>query len=324
MDNKVLKRAFTPVLFIAIFSVILSAGSRPKYVDNVKDGEATFSQWLRVEAGDGENQVGYRQDRISSGGPEDFLFTPGGELCIMDSVNWRIMFFKSGVWVRNLAIDFVNNPKLFCYYDGFFYILDEISDRIFKVNAETGEYISIAMPAGRSSIYVHDVFADENGAYVQFNDHSVYAVKGAKLVFNPMKRSLSFSGSQVLVDVGDRSWRIDTSNSGASIIHVDSMGNLYLQVYESTDDYITLFVEMTLRKYDRNGRLVGRAILPFDDWFCSTSRLYRFDGDERIHILICEDGFVSVQTLTLGTSTQTNMPEYIRRAREIDEERYNR
>lgn len=319
----IFKRTAAFILCAATFAALSGAAAQSARVENVREGEAVFSQWMRIEAGEGENQVGYRQDRISSGGPEDFLFTPEGELCIMDAVNHRIMFFEGGAWVRNLSVEFVNHPDLFCYYDGSFYILDAYSDRLFEVNAQTGEYAAIATPEELPSICVFDVFADESGAYVHFNDNSVYAVEGSKLVKSPMIYSTSVSGGTARVDVGERSWRIDAPNCSASLVHADDKGNIYLMMSEGTDDCSTLLVETTLRKYDKDGRLVGRAILPFEDWFCMPSRTFRVDGDGRIQMMICENGFVGMYTLTLGTSMETNMPELTRRAREMDEESRN-
>lgn len=319
----IFKRTAAFILCAATFAAFSGAAAQSARVENGREGEAVFSQWMRIEAGEGENQVGYRQDRISSGGPEDFLFTPEGELCIMDAVNHRIMFFEGGAWVRNLSVEFVNHPDLFCYYDGSFYILDAYSDRLFEVNAQTGEYAAIATPEELPSICVFDVFADESGAYVHFNDNSVYAVEGSKLVKSPMIYSTSVSGGTARVDVGERSWRIDAPNCSISLVHADDKGNIYLMMSEGTDDCSTLLVETTLRKYDKDGRLVGSAILPFEDWFCMPSRTFRVDGDGRIQMMICENGFVGMYTLTLGTSMATNMPELTRRAREMDEESRN-
>lgn len=320
----IFKRTAAFILCAATFAALSGAAAQSARIENVKEGEAVFSQWMRIEAGDEQYQVGYRQDAISSGGPEDFLFTPEGELCIMDAVNRRIMFFEGGAWVRNLSLEFVNHPDLFCYYGGSFYVLDAYSDRLFEVNAQTGKYAAIATPEKLPSICVFDVFADESGAYVHFNDNSVYAVEGSKLVKSPMIYSTSVSGGTARVDIGERSWRIDAPNCSISLVHADDKGNIYLLMSEGTDDYSTLLVETTLRKYDKDGRLVGSAILPFEDWFCMPSRTFRVDGDGRIQMMICENGFVGMYTLTLGTSMETNMPELTRRAREMDEESRNR
>lgn len=93
--------------------------------------------------------VGYAPHPIEPGAPEGFIVRPDGSMCILDSVNYRIIITKEGKEPHYLNYGDVRKTyvRSFAYGDGKFYCLDMMYNTVFSVDEECGVVENVPMNA---------------------------------------------------------------------------------------------------------------------------------------------------------------------------------
>ncbi len=301
--------------------------------------EVVFTEVLRLGIGDGDYEVGYDYGlhHLHLKGPGGFVIMDS-ELFILDSVNRRIQVFNlTGEYQRSIPLPADAWPTQICCYEGRIYVLDYDYDRVISVpasgvaaqdsaNANMEKY---DLPEGLPGELVCDLYAAKTGVAVTDikNNHYYLDQTGSfklgkeySAIGSPEQREGDLDKTAAWIKYGEQTWSIDRENiiNDIDTKGTDSDGSLYTAFYEMVPNTSVFLMEKTLRRYDQTGKLTGCALIDFADDYTYPNQEFSIQSDGSVYYMACRDGYVSIQTIRLGTTYESQMDKLARQAAEIE------
>ena len=332
-------KRITKIVWATLMTLIVALVAITPITEAVSNhDEAVFTEVLRLGIGDGDYEVGYDYGThyLHLKGPGGFVIMDG-ELFILDSVNRRIQVFNlTGEYKRGIALPAEAWPTQICCYEGRIYVLDYDYDRVISVSASGGSTQDTAdvnmekydLPESLPGELVCDLYAAETGVAVTDIENNHYYLKQTgsfelgkeySAITSPERREGVPAQTAARVKYGEQTWSIDRENIINDIEPkgADSNGSLYTAFYEMVPNTSVFLMEKTLRRYDQSGKLTGCALIDFADDYTYPNQEFSIQPDGSVYYMACRDGYVSIQTIRLGTTYASQMDKLARRAAEI-------
>jgi len=329
------KRIIIPAIIVGI--LVIGGAFSLVSASSLEQDQLVFS----VPVGSGPGEIGYETGpEIRPWGPMSFAVADDGSFYILDGVNSRIQHFTSdgrflesidlkGIVVGALDIRLLN---------GGIYLLDHAAmpSKVVKLNGhgkvvasypippELDEALS-GMTVGRDGqVYLvkgvssQYPLADVSGVVppskrgkmpgrTSIRSDNFYVTKGADWVSNfnkgsveVLRRDLSVQSSIPIA--------VDNILGSVAFLDVDNDGNFYVAVEELL--YVeTINVEKTVRKYDKNGTLLGIAKVPLERIFAMPAREVAVDASGNVFALVPAQQQVEVHRLAFTQDYKSSLSQ---------------
>ncbi|MDW8101185.1 MAG: hypothetical protein RML36_17065 [Anaerolineae bacterium] len=256
-------------------------------------------------------------------GPEAFTVSPDGTIYVLDSVNQRIYIVKEQKDILTIEISGVLYPRDILWASGSLYVLDD-SNRILNYSVEgflLGEY---RLPTGIDAHQVYKLATSDSRVKIWAQNYHEFDLGflpssvdlekqiGPGILAPDGKRWIAmYSGwTQGILMTTDGSAEITIEANGlfgsARLVGFDKEGNIYVLVEDLYDEAPDkLGVEMTIRKYAPNGKLLGVARLPSEEFVMPPTRPVEVTEDGKVYAMVPGIEAVSIYAVELGTSYRT-------------------
>jgi len=339
---KITERITTIILATVLSVSLLTGFSTEKYSNNVsvkngisiRQGEASFTEVIRVPVGNDSGQVGYDID-ILAFGPQDFLVKDDGSICILDSINEKIVIFDNGEMIGEIDISPMSHytfAQMFRYYDGRFYVLDLISNTIGIFNDNSMTWLSsvdvIPLPENLLSGEILDFFVDNNGIrlvtadddYLKHHNNEDFIIQTSTLrSVTSIISNRGLQESDLTVHIGNNNWVIPQGRTEVvGVLSSDNHGNIYVDVHDYVSNVAHYSSERTIRAFDNNGNVLGYARLDYQDWVTYPLKDIKVTSDSRLYIMSCRDSYVIIEEIVLGQQYTSRMDELTLEAIALD------
>jgi hypothetical protein len=305
----------------AILLVVMLAASA--FQAAAKPQEAAWKLLLAIPVGKGKiaylSQPGFGRTQ----GPEAFTVAPDGTIYVLDSVNQRVYAARGQKNIRTIKLPGVFYPMDIISDNGNLTILDD-TNRTMRY-AKDGRLLNETnLPGGMKTEQVYRL-AESNGKPMLWaqNSHEFNlealpdAVNWAEsengkglgpgIAAPDGTRWVAIGGgdwTQGVFMTPDGSQEITIEAYGllgsARLVGFDQQSNLYILVedlYDETPD--KLGVELTIRKYAPDGKLLGVARFPQQS-LVPSHRPVEVTSDGRVYAMIAGKQAVSIYAVTLG------------------------
>jgi hypothetical protein len=284
---------------------------------------------LSLEVGSEPGQVGFTPEgpEIFPLGPESFDIGKDGTIYLLDSTNHRIQCFDSEGNLRSIIPLQVRGVDLRVAEDNTFYVLDETRRYVLKVDREG--MVLDTYEISKDIEAVSGISLDRRGDLIlkvaEIEEYKLTSATKhilpdrqfqtkheglttprieATYVFKRLDERLGHRGVMRVFDtIGNLLLEvpITTEHLLGSVVFVntDRDGNIYLAVEELLEAPIVT-VEKTVRKYDPNGKLLGIARLPIEEYYTCPNTEVRVDEKGNIYHLVPSKDRVKLLKLSLS------------------------
>ncbi|MEG1502513.1 MAG: hypothetical protein RR370_03890, partial [Synergistaceae bacterium] len=249
-----------------------------------------------------------------------------GTIYILDTHNKRIItFFRSShisLADSFLDLSFCKFPSRIWLFYGYLYVLDESENVLYKIKTHSNNIKKIPLPEGLEGIFIEELFTVNRTIILMeesFGETKNYFIAGDEIIkSDKINCAVSLDKLKANIQLGNSKWSVELSDSFIEIAGIDKDGNLYLVVKEYVPNTCVFLSELSIRKYDLNGNLLGCALIDQSEWSAFPRRCVKVDSNGDIFILVCDFGRVAVQKVTLGNYYISKMSELVNEAKTIE------
>lgn len=324
-----------PRLAFVILALILALGSLayampwPQKVN----GEIV----LNLEVGSGPGQVGFIPEgpEILPLGPESFDIGRDVAIYLLDSANHRIQCFDAEGNLRSIIPLKLRGVDLQVAGENTFYILDETRWYVSRVDGQGRDLGTYEISKDIEAISGISLDKGKDLTLKVANEEEYKLTSAGKHIapdqqrqtrregltapwsaaihyaFKRLDEGLGHRGVMQVFDTsGDILLEIPitTEHLLGSVVFVntDKYGNSYLAVEELLESSIVT-VEKTIRKYDSNGKLLGIAKLPIEEYYTCPNTEVRVDEEGNIYHLVPSRDRVKLLKLNLSQNFTSSL-----------------
>ncbi len=332
-----LKRFFS--LFLCAVFISVFALSEVLATDLNPEQAAVFTEVLNINIGSGTGEVGYHygNEELHLKGPGSLHVKDNGQICILDSVNKRILKFNANGTLRN-TLNLPSNAwgTQMCYYGDMFFVLDYDNDVVYAIadpheadassTSPVTPYFKFNLPEELPGELVCELNASPDGLFVVDIDNNHYYLEpdGAFITgreyFTVNDLETNECVAQVSTSAAETVWNIDRESSlnSISIKDVDSNNNIYVAFYEQVPDTCVMMFEKTIRRYNSSGSLTGCALIDLDSCYTHPNQEFSITSNGDVYYMECLNNSVSIKRIQLGTAYQSQMDALAIEALEIE------
>ena len=332
-----LKRFFS--LFLCAVFISVFALSEVLATDLNPEQSAVFTEVLNINIGNGAGEVGYHygNEELHLKGPGSLHVKDNGQICILDTVNKRILKFNANGTLRN-TLNLPSNAwgTQMCYYGDMFFVLDYDNDVVYAIadpheadslsTSPATPYFKFNLPEELPGELVCELNASVDGLFVIDIDNNHYYLEpdGAFLTgseyFTVSGLETNEHVAQVSASTMETVWNIDRESAlnSISIKDVDANNNLYVAFYEQVPDTCVMMFEKTIRRYNSSGSLTGCALIDLDSCYTHPNQEFSITSNGDVYYMECLNNSVSIKRIQLGTAYQSQMEALALEALEIE------
>lgn len=282
-------------------------------------GLAKFTEYANVLVGEGEDNVQVIVDTEGGlpVGPQAFDISQDGTVYLLDSGRNRVVVVNESR-LESISLPFAVMPTDILLHQNKVYILD--SNALVHELTIQGELLkSYSLPEGVGNLVVHQL-VEKNGEvvlwlenYIEFplnnlpkklnvDDYITSEVRGVELP-NGSKvygEYHDFKHGHIYSSDGEIDILIATDQAFGSlfIAGYDDQSNIYVIVEELADPSPYIMTEVTLRRYNQEGKLTGVAKVP--ESVAYTQRFAKISPDGTVHLMVVNTDKVMVYNVDLG------------------------
>ena len=302
---------------------------------NTTPEEAIFEEICFIPVGTDKYCVGYAPHPVEPGAPEGFIARPDGSICILDSVNYRIIITEEGKEPRYLNYGDVRKTYVrnFAYGDGKFYCLDMMYNTVFSIDEECGAVENVPMNANINLSVVSWVKYRDGSLEMEYSEMNtrtletslnILTVNTENGTVSSAKRDFSVNretkGVNAVVDGKKYSIELKSSErQNFGIIDTYSDGSILTIVCEDAPGVDVIWTEDTFRTFDKNGVCTGYALLDKSEQFAFPYRNTFVDENDNTYYMTCESDGVHIYRIIFGKSYTSNMDEVVAQGKLLDE-----
>jgi len=295
---------------------------------------------MTIPYGGADNELGAIPEQAGIIGEYSKSFIMDNNTCyILDQVKKRIAIYnEKGVYLNSIPLDFCNSPRDILLEKGEFYVLDIntlSSPVVYRIDSQGSVLAEYALPDTLKHFEVKGLSVTKSGnvcitndryAEYELNNNTNTAVKTSNGRTSPYRdkvwklqmmndkkmhlRSLDGTVDNVL--------DINAVSAGAEIVGTDNAGNTYIVVGDMADTSLVI-VELTLRKFDKNGNQVGVVRLPLEQSIFYPKKAIDVKGNGDVYYMSVESDGVKIDKLSFGKSYKSNILEKQARQRAIED-----
>jgi hypothetical protein len=291
--------------------------------------EAVFEKILSVDVGIGEEEIGYspKFEGVTNESPASFAIDNMKNIYILDTLNKKIMIFKKGEFDYNINIDFTKYARDILYNKGNLYILDE-SNYIYSIDLNGKIKNIYELPDDIKAFQVKRLSINNEGDIVvhldgyEYNINENFKSKGysfgqdSKLI----SKFIDDKHIKIIENINsekDRELEIELAeNSGCvHIIGMDKKGNIYVSVEEDIPDSPLVLVEHTIRKIDSQGKQIGFARIPLEEYYNFPLRFANVTENGEVYIMALKENCVEIYKVILGKTYESKIEDLKEKAK---------
>lgn len=263
-------------------------------------------------------------NEIERVGPAAFAINAAGEFIIADTPTSRLLWFsKEGVKIREVTIEDAVGITDIKLHEGDIYVLDSsaLEPSVFHLN-----------PAGSliEKVTISDALRDQGLTGIQIGKAGQLLFElrdGAALVgadqnrvsreihslgdFNtPFFDTAGASNRQTDIYFGDRKFqqiKVENTLAGIQPLNVSSNGDVIIVVTELTSTP-TIFVDETVRRYDRKGHFLGMARVPISENYAYVQNNLVVAEDGRVFAMINKQNSIDIVELQFTEKLPSILP----------------
>lgn len=317
--NKNISIVVTLILQITLLSISIG-----KLVEGGTLGEASFTPILSVPIGKGSSEVMVlKQEGSNPKGPEGFFVSNTGKIYLLDSVGKRIMIYNNGVLEDMIPISFTLYPRNITASGNVIFVQDS-DENIYALNNK-GEVNKIfKLPFGVGSLDVLNLHPQPNSGLILWLINNfefriselpwnleLKDIKGNRLA-RGLKRPDGIKFLSEYLGVRDGIVRSIDNNvvipiqaslgtfGSAKIVSFDQNNNIYLLIEELGNTYPQVSVELTLRRYNKDGKATGIARLPLEEMSMIPNKIVDINQRGEVFILVPKNTVLVICKVELG------------------------
>ncbi len=293
---------FCIVCITAVFLITDSSLAMVEQEAECKDRIDEFTTIVCTNIGDDEYCIGYSAgDESELLGPEDFI-VEGTTAIILDSVNKAVKIFDNGEFSRSMDISDVGWAMSMAKLENRLFILDTALERIVEYDFLSGDLITVhPIPSGCSAYIMIGLYAQNSSVYFMDCNYVMHDI------LNPDASNIkaingTALGSNVTFSVANTETTIAFNRSFVQFIGSDSMGNLYISVFDLGRNASVNADEFKLNKYNSEGRLIGSTNLPIKENCFTPERYLYLSNEGQIYLMGCGSNTVHVERINICDS----------------------
>ncbi len=289
--------------------------------------EAIWTEVVSLPYGRGLGEVGMYQDEIGAWGPNAIVVDESGNISILDGVNSRVLNYNPTNGFRSIDIPDDVAPVTMCKAGDSYYILDMNTDSVYELRQSHQRIPQIYKLLDNVSAGFVDrliVSAEGNVAVIDINYTSKVStiLKNKELKSQNSPLSVSIKENNAIIEDGDMSWTITLPDErcGINYIGKDKFGNAYVKVSQYAPNSAVVAFESTIRKYAKDGSLIGVTLVPTDRWIFCADRYAYVTEEGKLYIIGFGNSNATIYEVTLGAEYSSSMDEVIRKAEALEQE----
>lgn len=286
--------------------------------------EAIIEPIVVINIGHGEDEVGYSAEHSGdeNDGPASFDVDKEGNIYILDTLNKKILLYEDGKWSRSMDISFMSYPRDILVTPQSLFILDE-ANIIYDLDKEGHIKELVQLPENVEAHEINKLFmtsrkniavTDGSFEYERSNQWEKKASEIRLSVSKSKKDVTLYKGSVRFLSI-----RFAEDTGGANIIGHDTVGNIYVEVLDFVPNSSVVSLESTIRKFDKNGKMIGVARIPLEDYSNYPLKFFDISPSNDLYIMALKENGVEVSKVTLGKSYVSKMNELKAKEGLIDE-----
>ncbi len=323
-----MKKSLAVIMAVLVSISTINSLSIATNEEKLKPEEAIFERVAVLQIGSGEHEVAYTPDieGIANDGPASFAIDNQGDIYILDTLNKKVLILKDGKWDKNIDISFTNYARDILIEEKRLFVLDE-SNFIYELDINGSLENSIKLPDGLEAYQIVRTYINKNKNIVISDGNSEYEFFGK---WNQNSPNITFeyknNGKSVCIDKDGKylsNISFEEETGGVNIINNDSQENVYLEVIEDVPNSSLVLLESTLRMIDKNGKQVGIARIPLEEYYNYPLKFYNVTDKGEVYIMALKKDCVEIDRIILGKSYQSKMKDLKIRASQENEKFQN-
>lgn len=248
---------------------------------------------------------------------------------ILDQVKKRIAIYNNkGDYLNSVPLDFCNSPRDILLKKDEFYVLDVNTlslPVIYRIDSQGLVLAEYALPDSLKYYEVKGLSVNRSGNVCITNDiyeeyelnnntntavktsngrTSPYSVK----VWKPQMMNDKKMHLRSLDGTVDNVLSINAVSAGAEIVGTDNVGNTYIVVGDMADTSLVI-VELTLRKFDKNGNQIGVVKLPLEQSVFYPKKAIDVQGNGNVYYMSVESEGIKINKLNFSRGYKSNILE---------------
>ena len=253
-------------------------------------------------------------------GPLDFAVADNDNILLLDTQNKKILETKGRSLVKEYDVSFCELPTRVWTYNGVVYVLDRVGNALYVINGTHQKARKLSMPKNMEAMHVEELFYfDEKLILTAEKEYKTYnyAVVENGLVSIPLMCyvDLKLDNDVVTIVLGNKTWKLNITNSFVQIAGVDKAGNINLLVLELVPNSSIVAFETTIRKYSPEGELLGCAVIDDSNNVSNPIRAAKTNSKGEFITLHCQANSVDLEVTEISKSYVSNTNMLKRRAK---------
>ncbi|MCR5808976.1 MAG: hypothetical protein K6G56_05385 [Clostridiales bacterium] len=304
------------------------AGELPEYYgDCVKDAEEVLFLEAEYDV-DWYDTVYANEAAVGYGEWDGFYQCPpafaveGDNIYVIDTVKQRIIAVKDGkteyytaasgayphAWYQD------GHPWHICVWEGNIYLANKDKPEIYVLD-ENGRHIkTIPLPKGLSAGHISHLGVDENGPLLFYWGSTCYRLNVGtdewETVYNIVVSLTGTPTRHAVYKIGGETTWIELGIEDASVSFIDKKnGALFINADEHLSPSAYLSGEVSVRKYDASGRLLGCTVISQPDLYGPAETCTYVTADGTLYMMVSQKDGVHITKPNLRPAYVSHMAE---------------
>jgi len=268
---------------------------------------AAFSQnesetVITLPVGKESGEIAYLEDDAYVVGPTDFCVINSNEFYILNSNKNEVIYVNNDRVSEIYHLSFCKKPTRLSFFDGKLYILDRSSLFIMCLSDYNVDKVDLPNNVRADNIKIFEV--SNSHVYLQTYSGIAYDLFEGESSIVSLRNEVSIQDDRTRVRIDDQEWSFEIANAFINVIGAYNDA-IYVFISEFSKEEGNLDCLHSIRKYSKDGALLGFYQLETKDLICMSPMYYKLGAEGEVFILECYKNEVRILRDGINTAYST-------------------